>query len=79
MSDARRAKVGDFGLSRVVDKQVVNMNTRWLAAEVIENGSWPPASDVCSFGVVLLEMLTWELPWSHFNNPYMVRHMTSMT
>ena len=81
VSDAWRAKVADLGLSRIVEEVVAtasagtsmaNMNTRWLAAEVMETSSWRTASDVYAFGVVLWEVLTWELPWSHFVNPYMV-------
>ena len=81
VSDAWRAKVADLGLSRIVEEVVAtasvgtsmaNINTRWLAAEVMENSPWLPASDVYAFGVVLWEVLTWELPWSHLSNPYMV-------
>ena len=82
VSDAWRAKVADLGLSKIVKEVVAaasvgtsmsNMNTLWLAPEVMETKSWQPASDVYAFGVVLWEVLTWEMPWSHINyNQFMV-------
>lgn len=37
---------------------------RWLAPEVILGEPHTFASDVFSFGVILWEVLTWQVPWS---------------
>ena len=79
-------KIADLGLSRIVEEATGgstagstarNMNFRWLASEVLETGKWLPASDVYAFGVVIWELLTWELPWSHVANEIMVRFYTA--
>ena len=36
---------------------------RWLAPEVLAGKSYDCASDVYSFGMILWEMLTWQVPW----------------
>ncbi len=78
---AWRVKVSDLGLSRMVEEVTAestvgstsaNMNPRWLAPEVMERGVWVAASDVYSCGIVLWELLTWQLPWQQMNNAYMV-------
>ena len=40
---------------------------RWLAPEVLSGESATQATDVFAFGVVLWELLTWELPWGTAN------------
>ena len=40
------------------------MNPIWLAPEVLLGGRATAASDVYSFGLVLYELLTWQLPWA---------------
>jgi len=68
-----RVKVADFGLSKMSDliadstamSTVQNNNPRWLAPEVLEGGGATAGrpSDVFSFGIVMWELLTWEVPW----------------
>lgn len=75
-------KVSDFNLSKLVADTPVqvsmsseyNNNPRWTAPEVLEGQAATPASDVFSFGVVMWEMLTWQIPWSEVN-AFVVRKM----
>jgi serine/threonine protein kinase len=74
-------QVCDFNLSRWADEVRVRsstggglLNPRWLAPEVLMGHSATAASDVFSFGVVLWELLTWQLPWdSEGKNAFQVR------
>ena len=67
-------KVGDFGLSRILDSETVSSSTlqptnpRWLAPEVIRDQSFGPASDVFAFAIILWELLTFEMPYGTMRN-----------
>ena len=37
---------------------------RWLAPEVVTDQAYSTAADVYSFGLILWELLTWQLPWA---------------
>jgi serine/threonine protein kinase len=70
VSEHWQGKVGDFGLSRMRDEFTgrsttggLATNPRWLSPEVIEGKSFSAPSDVFSFGVVMWEVLTCEMPW----------------
>ena len=67
------AKVTDFTLSRIVAstsrRAIVASNPRWAAPEVLQGEGATPASDVFSFGIVMWELLTWQLPWQSLNTP----------
>ena len=39
-------------------------NPRWLAPEVVTDQAYSTAADVYSFGLILWELLTWQLPWA---------------
>ncbi|KAL4857927.1 Serine/threonine-protein kinase CTR1 [Chlorella vulgaris] len=67
-----RLKVADFNLSKILStaKPSSNVNTAggannpiWLAPEVVEGGQATAESDVFAFGLVMFELLTWQLPW----------------
>ncbi|EFN55433.1 hypothetical protein CHLNCDRAFT_31062 [Chlorella variabilis] len=66
-----KVKVADFNLSKIVEdtgsgrSTVANMNPRWLAPEILNGESATTASDVFSWGVVMWELLTFQLPWPH--------------
>ncbi|KAM0055159.1 putative dual-specificity kinase TKL-Pl-4 family [Helianthus debilis subsp. tardiflorus] len=61
-------KVADFGVARVQTKTgVMTAETgtyRWMAPEVIEHRPYDHKADVFSFGVVLWELLTGEVPYT---------------
>ncbi|XP_070024090.1 serine/threonine-protein kinase STY8 [Nicotiana tabacum] len=62
-------KVGDFGVARVqVQTGVMTAETgtyRWMAPEVIEHKPYDHKADVFSFGIVLWELLTGEIPYAY--------------
>jgi serine/threonine protein kinase len=68
-----RVKVADFNLSKLVEGTdscnsktgtMAGANPKWLAPEVIGGFSATEKGDVFSYGVVLWELLTWEIPWN---------------
>ena len=44
---------------------------RWLAPEVVKDQAYSTAADVYSFGLILWELLTWQLPWAELG-PFQV-------
>jgi hypothetical protein len=67
-------KVADFNLSRLAQEQrrvgsAVSssgggpMNPRWLAPEIMGGAPFTTASDAFAFGVVMWELLCWDVPW----------------
>lgn len=70
-------QVCDFNLSRVMEESVVlssmvASNPRWLAPEILAGLPYTVAADVYSFGVIMWELLTWEVPW-HQQNTWQVQ------
>uniref|UniRef100_A0ACB8EHL1 Rik1-associated factor 1 n=1 Tax=Sphaerodactylus townsendi TaxID=933632 RepID=A0ACB8EHL1_9SAUR len=78
LHEDRTVKIGDFGLATVKSRwsgsQQVEQPTGsvlWMAPEVIRMQDSNPftfQSDVYSYGIVLFELMTGELPYSHINN-----------
>jgi serine/threonine protein kinase len=61
-------QVGDFNLSKVMEGSMASTvgganNPRWMAPELLLGGQATFASDVFAFGVVMWEVLTWDIPW----------------
>ncbi|XP_059656422.1 serine/threonine-protein kinase STY8-like [Cornus florida] len=69
MDENEVVKVADFGVARVqVQSGVMTAETgtyRWMAPEVIEHKPYDHKADVFSYGIVLWELLTKELPYSY--------------
>ncbi|KAF2077450.1 hypothetical protein CYY_001223 [Polysphondylium violaceum] len=68
--DTLVAKVSDFGLSiKPVGKEVKGRkvwNWRWLAPEIMKNQQYTEKIDVYSFGIVLWELISREVPFDEF-------------
>ncbi|KAJ8758996.1 hypothetical protein K2173_003234 [Erythroxylum novogranatense] len=68
LDDAFEAQVADFGLARLNDSSQSHVSTRvmgtfgYLAPEYASSGKLTDRSDVFSFGVVLLELITGRKP-----------------
>ncbi|XP_052308804.1 serine/threonine-protein kinase STY17 isoform X2 [Populus trichocarpa] len=69
MDENEVVKVADFGVARVQTQSgVMTAETgtyRWMAPEVIEHKPYDYKADVFSFGIVMWELLTGELPYSY--------------
>ncbi|KAI4381809.1 hypothetical protein MLD38_007848 [Melastoma candidum] len=69
MDENEVVKVADFGVARVqAETGVMTAETgtyRWMAPEVIEHRPYDNKADVFSFGIVLWELLTGELPYAY--------------
>src|SRR5579875_1856026 len=60
------SKVADFGLAQYsIGRFLVNskLNPAWSAPEVIESKDLSPQSDIYSFGTILFEILTGDIPY----------------
>ncbi|KAM2621680.1 hypothetical protein TB2_026402 [Malus domestica] len=68
MDEHEVVKVADFGVARVQTQSgVMTAETgtyRWMAPEVIEHKPYDHKADVFSFGIVLWELLTGQIPYS---------------
>ncbi|KAF1336347.1 Tkl protein kinase, partial [Globisporangium splendens] len=74
LGEQMNAKLSDFGISRFQSEQgtmTAGVGTgKWLAPEVISgNNDYDQSCDVFSFGAVLAEMDTHELPYQNLRGP----------
>lgn len=74
-----RLKVADFGLARFFTSSAGASTAKtvgspaWMAPEVITNGTHiSPPSDIYSFGVVLWEIMTGQIPWQSCTSMHIV-------
>ncbi|KAF7809614.1 serine/threonine-protein kinase STY17 isoform X1 [Senna tora] len=69
MDENEVVKVADFGVARVqAQSGAMTSETgtyRWMAPEIIEHKPYDQKADVFSFGIVLWELLTGELPYTY--------------
>ena len=67
LTNENRAKIADFGMSVTNFGQELTAETgtyRWMAPEVIRHESYSSNADVYSFGIVLWQLITREIPFS---------------
>mmetsp|Transcript_3578 Transcript_3578/g.8628 ORF Transcript_3578/g.8628 Transcript_3578/m.8628 type:complete len:336 (+) Transcript_3578:84-1091(+) len=68
VSSRWRAKVADFGLSRIISKAAHTMTSKgtphYMAPEVITRGHFSEKSDVYAYGIILFEMFSGERPYA---------------
>jgi len=67
LTELNRAKIADFGMSVSNTGQELTGETgtyRWMAPEVIRHESYSSNADVYSFGLVLWQLITREVPFS---------------
>ena len=72
--------LGDFGVSDSLETEDKRVATRWgtvtwMAPEVFDAGVYDCASDIFSFGMVLWEMLTAQIPFGDDTNPLLVHQL----
>lgn len=70
-------KVSDFGLSRLKHHTFLSSKStagtpEWMAPEVLRNEQADEKCDVYSFGVILWELATLQLPWTGLNSMQVV-------
>ncbi|KAE8605843.1 hypothetical protein XENTR_v10015339 [Xenopus tropicalis] len=75
-------KIGDFGLARFMDSSSIAMSAdaripiKWMAPEVFSEQRYSSKSDVWSFGVLLVEIVTYgKMPFPEITNEQYVREM----
>lgn len=73
-------KVTDFNLSRLADvaaqpgvtSSVVANNPRWHAPEIIRDALFTKPGDVYAFGLIMWEMISWQLPFDGLSSFQMI-------
>eukprot|EP00854_Cymbomonas_tetramitiformis_P010309 gene10309-12194_t len=82
ISSSWSAKIGDLGLSKLTESGMMNATAsinspRWMAPEVLKGEDYNASCDVYSFGVIMWEICTNEIPWADCVNPYQLVHMVA--
>ncbi|XP_053316508.1 tyrosine-protein kinase SRK3-like [Spea bombifrons] len=84
LSAMMSCKIGDFGLARFMDSSYITMSAdskipiKWMAPEVFHMSKYSSKSDVWSFGVLLVEIMTYgKIPFPDKTNLDYVQIITS--
>uniref|UniRef100_A0A8C4R367 Tyrosine-protein kinase n=2 Tax=Eptatretus burgeri TaxID=7764 RepID=A0A8C4R367_EPTBU len=75
-------KIADFGLARIIEdneytaREGAKFPIKWTAPEAINYGSFTIKSDVWSFGILLVEIITkGRIPYPGMTNPEVIRNL----
>ncbi|RLN99230.1 hypothetical protein DYB28_000327 [Aphanomyces astaci] len=78
LSRTWNARLNDFGYSRVTnpdDLMTMNVGTiAWIAPEVLTGGRYTEQADIYSFGVLLSELDTLQVPYTELTREYIDEH-----
>ncbi|KAM5233739.1 tyrosine-protein kinase Blk isoform 2-T2 [Hipposideros larvatus] len=81
VSEALCCKIGDFGLARIIDNEYTAQEgakfpIKWTAPEAIHFGVFTIKADVWSFGILLMEIVTYgRVPYPGMSNPEVIRSL----
>ncbi|XP_062068926.1 tyrosine-protein kinase Blk [Lepus europaeus] len=81
VSEALSCKIADFGLARIIDSEYTAQEgakfpIKWTAPEAIQFGVFTIKADVWSFGILLMEIVTYgRVPYPGMSNPEVIRSL----
>ncbi|XP_026943747.1 tyrosine-protein kinase Blk isoform X2 [Sagmatias obliquidens] len=81
VSETLCCKIGDFGLARIIDNEYTAQEgakfpIKWTAPEAIHFGVFTIKADVWSFGILLMEIITYgRVPYPGMSNPEVIGNL----
>ncbi|XP_003412394.1 tyrosine-protein kinase Blk isoform X1 [Loxodonta africana] len=81
VSETLCCKIADFGLARIIDSEYIAQEgakfpIKWTAPEAIHFGVFTIKADVWSFGILLMEIVTYGcVPYPGMSNPEVIRSL----